>query len=163
MKALLSVCVLLGALTVAAAAQTMKYGVTVTPDKDTNFAALKTYAWTRGTPAIDKKVDQQIVAAVDHELAGLGLTKKAAGAADVLVSYAALQRTDVDLKSKPDAAGVSRQYAVGTLVVVLLDPKKSDRRLLTARADKPLDAEPAKVQALIDGVVAEMFTKYPTR
>jgi hypothetical protein len=158
------VCVLLGALTATAAAQnTRKYEVTVTPDKSANFAALKTYAWTRGTPAIDKKVDQEIVAAVDHELAGLGLTKQAAASADMLVSYAAQQRTDVDLKSKPDAAGVSKQYAVGTLVVVLLDPKKSDRRLLTARADKPLDAEPAKVQALINEVVAEMFAKYPTR
>ena len=76
MKALLSVCVLVGALTVAAAAQSIKYEVKVTADKDTNFAALKTYAWTRGTPAIDKKVDQQIVAVafaqplrLDHHVA----------------------------------------------------------------------------------------------
>ena len=89
------------------------YGVTATIDKTTDFTRLKTYRWTSGRPILDKGVDREIVAAVDHELGVLGFTKRTAAPSDVLVSYRWLRRTDVDLKSKPaETTGALRQYPV---------------------------------------------------
>src|SRR5690349_21018494 len=105
-----------------AAAQMPKYGVTVKAEKNVDFAKFKTYTWTKGQPSHSKEIDADVIAAVDRELAGLGMTKAASGTGDVLVTYYSLSRTDVDLKAKPDATGVLPQYSVGTLVVGLLDP-----------------------------------------
>jgi hypothetical protein len=66
------------------------------------------------------------------------------------------------VKAKPDSEGRLPQYSVGTLVVALLDPE-SRQRLLRLRVDEPLDIEPAKLDATIDGAVAPLFAKYPTR
>jgi len=152
-------CVLVAAPLVA---QTPKYGVTVVADKDTNFTALKSYSWEHGWQAYDKTVHNQITTAVDRELTALGFQKRESGG-DVLVTYASLRRIDVDLKSKPtEGNGGRRQYDVGTLVVLLLQPD-SRKELYRARADKPIEADPAQTQGLIDGVVTEMFAKYPTR
>jgi hypothetical protein len=154
----------LGLMTGVAAAQSKqpKYGVTVTADKKTDFAALKTYAWTSGRPSFNKDYDRYITAAIDSELSKLGLTKKAAGAGDVLVAYESLRRTDVDLTSKPDEKGSLEEYSVGTLIVLMLDPK--DRKeVLRARLDKPVDTDPAHAEAELGEAVADVFAKYPTR
>jgi Domain of unknown function (DUF4136) len=144
-------------------AQTPKYGVVVeVEDKKVDFASFKTYTWQRGQAAFDKTIDAQIVAAVDAELAKLGMTKAASGPGDVLVTYASTNRTDVDLKGKPDAAGVRPKNAVGTLVVVLMNPTTRNR-LLRMRVDQPIDAAPDKLEATIKSVVAQMFERYPTR
>jgi hypothetical protein len=144
-------------------AQTPKYGITVNvDDKKADFASFKTYDWQRGQASFDKAIDTQIVAAVDDELARLGLVKGTGGAVDVLVTYASTNRTDVDLKGKPDAAGVRPKYRVGTLVVAFLNPKTRNR-LLRLRVDQPVDAEPEALQATIRNVVTQMFEHYPTR
>jgi uncharacterized protein DUF4136 len=159
----LSACVVCALIAVALEAQTPKYGIIVeVEDKKADFASFKTYAWQRGQASFDKTIDSQIVAAVDDELAKLGMTKSASGAVDVLVTYASTNRTDVDLKGKPDAGGVRPKYAVGTLVVALLHPK-SRNRLLRMRVDQPIDAAPDKLEATIKSVVAQMFERYPTR
>ena len=140
-----------------------KYGVTVNvDDKKADFASFKTYAWQRGQASFDKAIDTQIVAAVDDELAKLGLVKGTGDAVDVLVTYASTNRTDVDLKGKPDASGVRPKYRVGTLVVVFMNPKTRNR-LLRLRVDQPIDAEPDALQATIRNVVTQMFEHYPTR
>src|SRR3954465_2362150 len=111
------------AAAVPLAAQTPKYGVTVKVDDKTDFAALKTYKWEHGWQTYDKRVHQGILAAVDRELAAAGLTKKASGPADLLVTYASLRRIAGDLNAKPAAGdGTHPQYDVGTLVVLLLEP-----------------------------------------
>ncbi len=154
------VCVLLA---IVLEAQAPKYGVVVEiDDKKADFASFKTYTWQRGQAAFDKTVDAQIVAAVDAELAKLGMTKAASGPGDVLVTYASTNRTDVDLKAKPDASGVRPNYAVGTLVVALLNPTTRNR-LLRMRVDQPIDAAPDKLEATINSVVVQMFERYPTR
>jgi len=139
-----------------------KYGVTVTADKHVDFAKFKTYSWTPGQPSADKQIDARVVAAVDRELGLLGMTKATSGPGDVLATYYSLSRTDVNVKAKPDSEGRLPQYSVGTLVVALLDPE-SRQRLLRLRVDEPLDIEPAKLDATIDGAVAALFAKYPTR
>jgi hypothetical protein len=144
-------------------AQTPKYGIIVNvDDKKADFASFKTYAWQRGQASFDKAIDAQIVAAVDDELAKLGMAKGATGAVDVLVTYASTNRTDVDLKRKPDATGVRPKYPVGTLVVAFLNPKTRNR-LLRLRVDQPIDTEPDALQATIRSVVTQMFEQYPTR
>jgi hypothetical protein len=139
-----------------------KYGVTVTADKHADYAKFKTYSWTPGQPSGDKRIDARIVAAVDRELGVLGMTKATSGPGDVLATYYSLSRTDVNVKAKPDSEGRLPQYWVGTLVVALLDPE-SRQRLLRLRIDEPIDIEPAKLDATIDGAVAALFAKYPTR
>ena len=152
---------LCAAAAAVSAAQMPKYGVTVTVSKNVEPAKFKTYSWTKGGPSAIKSVDAQIMAAVDKELGGLGLSKAAPGKGDVLVTYYSLRRTDVDLKAKP-VAGVLPQYPVGTLLVAMLDPG-TRRRLVQLRTDKPIDLDPAQAEAVINSAVAELFAKYPTR
>jgi uncharacterized protein DUF4136 len=158
----LSACLVCALIAGVLEAQTPRYGVVVeVEDKKVDFASFKTYAWQRGQASFDKTIDSQIVAAVDDEMAKLGMKKVDSGS-DVLVTYASTNRTDVDLKGKPDAAGVRPKYAVGTLVVALLDPKSRNRQL-RMRVDQPVDAAPDKLEATIKSVVAQMFERYPTR
>ncbi|PYR35311.1 MAG: hypothetical protein DMF90_14040 [Acidobacteria bacterium] len=155
---------LLGLAIIAApaAGQTPKYGVKVNAEKNVDFSKFKSYSWVAGQPSADKTINAQIMAAVDRELAGVGMTKADSGSGDVSVTYYSLTRTDVDLNAKPNAKGVSPQYTVGSLAVALLE-KGTGRRVLRLRADKKISVEPAKLEAAINEAVAEMFTKYPTR
>ena len=163
MKRSIALCLLLGLMAAPIAAQITKYGVTVKADIKTDFTKLKTYVWETGWQSPDKNVHQQIVAAVDRELAGLGFEKKASGPSDALLTYATQRRTDVDLKSKPaQEKGPRQPYDVGTLLVLVLEPG-TRKELFRARGDQPIEAEPEKLQAAIDAMVAEMFAKYPTR
>jgi hypothetical protein len=157
---------IVGVLLCAAAAtvsagQMPKYGATVTVAKNVEPAKFKSYSWTKGGPSPVKTVDAQIMAAVDRELGGLGLTKAAPGKGDVLVTYYSMRRTDVDLKAKPEA-GALPQYPVGTLLVAMLDPG-TRRRLVQLRTDKPIDLDPAQAEAVINSAVTDLFAKYPTR
>src|SRR4030095_16318682 len=98
-------------------AQLSKYGVTVTPEKNVDVSKFKTYAWTKGQPSELKSIDTVITAAVDRELAGLGMTKVPVKTADVLVAYYSLTRSAVRTNDKPDANNVRPQFTVGTLMV----------------------------------------------
>jgi hypothetical protein len=160
MKPLFVCAILLSTLAIATAGQ--KYGVKATAEKNVDFSKFKTYTWTTGRPSPDKTIDGHIRAAVDRELAALGMTIATSGTGDVLVSYDSLRRTDVDVNAKPDAKGVRPQHPVGTLVVGLLDPHGS-KRLLVLRADKPLDMTPGVEEREVNAAVAELFTQYPTR
>ncbi len=132
-------------------------------EKTTQFDALKTYAWDAGRALSLAPIDDQIVTAVDRELARAGLVKVNSQPSDVLVTYAALQRTDVDLKSKlPENPKLRRQYPVGSLVVLLREPGTL-RELFRGRADAPLASDPAGIAQQIDAMIAQMFERYPTR
>src|SRR4029077_7362158 len=121
------------------------------------------YAWTSSQPSFVPAIDAEVVAAVDRELAALGLAKVCGSPSDGFFPYGSLSRTDVDVKAKPAGkSGPWPEYPVGTLVVALLDPE-SRRQLFRARADTPIDLEPAKLKATIDASVSQMFAKYPTR
>ena len=162
MKRLIICAALSGIVVAAPAAQTPKYGVKVTAEKNVDFSKFKTYSWTQGQPSAIKEIDTQIMTAVDQQLAMLGMTKATSGPGDVLTAYYSLTRTDVDLKANPDASGHRPQYAVGTLMVALLDPANR-RRLLQIRTDKPIDAKSDQLEPTINATVAEMFAQYPTR
>jgi len=137
-----------------------KYGVTATVEKNFDAAAVKTYAWTPGRPSTDKGIDGQIIAAVDRELATVGLKPAAAGTPDVFVTYYSVSRTDVDVKAKPDEKGMRPERAVGSLVVALLDPV-SRKPVVQLRIDRPVDR--SDIEGSINTLVPELFTKYPAR
>ena len=147
---------------VAPSAQKLNYGVTVTADRKANFSAFKSYAWdVAGRRALDKTVHQQIVDAIDRELKSLGLEKRSSGPADVLIEYDSNRRTDVDTGANAPP-GKLPEYSVGVLVVVMHEAA-GKKEVFRARAHEPIDLAPDKAKATIDGVVTEMFAKYPTR
>jgi hypothetical protein len=154
-------CVLLATSHLVMAGAQTKYGVTVKAVQPTALAKARTYVWAASRPTFDKHLDSLIVAAVDRELGARGFTKLPSGHSDVLVTYDALGRTDVDLKSKPAKDGTLRELSVGTLVVDLTDP--ANRQLLfSVRMDTPIERDLATIGAAIDEVVKEMFDKYPS-
>jgi hypothetical protein len=135
--------------------------VKVTVDKDTDFSALHTYAWTRGWASFDPGLDAHIVDAIDRELGSVGLIRRETEPVDVVVSYGTVQRSDVDVHAKRGRrSGVYPEYAVGTLVVLMREAH-SRRDLLRARAKVPVDV--AQLEAQIDTIVARIFAQYPTR
>jgi len=150
-------------LSMVAVAPSSKYHVTVTADKDIDFEALHTYAWTPGWGTFNPSLDTHIVAAIDRELSSLGLTRHVSGPADVLVTYGTVQRTNVDVHAKRTGTPrVYPEYPVGTLVVVMRDPFNR-RELFRARATMPVDMDTAQLGVEIDAIVAQMFAHYPTR
>jgi hypothetical protein len=158
LKSLAVACVVVATLGATASAQ--KYGVTVKAEKNFDAAAVKTYTWTKGRPSPDSGIDGQIMAAVDKELARVGVTPAPAGKPDVLITYYSVSRTDVDIKAKPDDKGLRPERTVGSLVVAMLDPA-SRKPLLQLRIDKPIDR--TNVEQSINTLVPELFTKYPGR
>jgi Domain of unknown function (DUF4136) len=148
------------AVTAASAGYTPKYRVKVQADKRIDFSRLRTYSWMAGHPASIAAVDAQIVASIERELGALGMSQVAPGAADVVVTYASVTRTDVNTKARPIAKGYRPEYAVVTLVVSLLDPE-SLMPLLQLRVDRPVDR--ARLDATIGGTIAQMFRYFPTR
>ena len=143
------------------AATKTKYTVRSRVDKHASFAALKTYVWRPGWSAFSQAIDQQLVTAIDRELAEIGLVKLESEPSDVLITYAAIQRTDVDVKADPLENSLARpEYPVGTLLVVMTQPG-TRRELFWVRADVPLASQPSLIEAQIDDVVARMFAEYP--
>jgi len=93
--------------TAVSVAQPTKYRVIASFDKKTDFTRINTYEWMASRPSSDKAIDRQVMAAVDRELAALGLVRVSARQSDVRVSYMSLTRTDVDLKGRPCRPGGS--------------------------------------------------------
>ena len=149
------------AFATSADAQITKYGVKVKEAKHVDFASFKTYTWTVSLPSVIPGIDAVVTAAIERELTNLGMTKVASGG-DVLVTYTSLNRTDVNLKAKRDADGLYPERWVGTLVISFLDPA-NQRPLLKLRMDRPIDIEPAPLEASIDEAVVILFARYPTR
>jgi hypothetical protein len=159
----MNVWVLCLALLGAAAASPGDDHVKVTVDKNTDFSALHTYAWTRGWASFDPRIDAHIVEVVDRELASLGLVRQDTPPVDMLVSYGTVQRSDVDVSARRGRnSGVYPEYPVGTLVVLLREPH-SRRELLRARAEVPVDIGVPQLEERVDAIVARIFAHYPTR
>ena len=146
-------------LSPAVLAQVTKYGVTVTAQKNVDFSKFTTYSWTQGRGAYLKATDAHIKAAIDRELAALGMKKVTGESGDVLVMYQSLTRSDIDLKGDPKG---DKPFPVGTLVVALLQPS-DHKELLRLRTDKPIEVAPGKLEAEIDTAVTELSQRYPTR
>jgi hypothetical protein len=136
-------------------------------DKAADFSKMKTYEWVAGHEAIDPAWDKSITEAVDKALAAKGLKKGAP--ADLLVTYHAVQRTDVDLstfdgkKPEPGAQRTAAQTVkVGTLAI---DIRDANHKLLWRVASEGVitKAGEADRDATVAKRVAEMFEKYPKK
>jgi hypothetical protein len=138
-----------------------------TYDKTAPFSTFSTYGWIPGQPADNPAAHKAIVAAVDAEMAALGLKKVEGRTGNVTLRYLALRSVNVDFdklealeKQGADTAGA--QYSVGRLVV-LMEDAKSSRRVWAADGVERLNPSIAEFDKTISGVVARMFQTYPTR
>jgi uncharacterized protein DUF4136 len=152
--------VLVSIAVTAAAGYTPKYRVKVQADKHTDFSSVRTYSWMAGHPASIREIDAEIVTAIERELDELGLKQMPPGQGDVVVTYASITRTDVNTKAKPISKDYRPEYAVGTLVVSLLDPTAL-KPLLQLRVDWPV--ERAGHDTSISSTVDQMFRRFPAR
>jgi hypothetical protein len=141
----------------------------VQQDKTVDFTAFHTYSYEASHPAILKEVDARVVAGIEKELAGLGLTKATSGKGDVVVTYHTVSRNDVDLSTfdnAPPAAGGERKAAevlkVGTLVV---DARAGSTGKLAWRAkvERVFAGDQATQMKTVDEAVVAAFTVYPTK
>ena len=153
-------CVLLGASLLGVASEP-KYKAIVKAVRPAALAKAKTYVWTVSHPSLDKTADTLIVAAVDRELGARGFRKLPSGRSDVVVTYASLSQSHVDLKSKV-SKGVWREYLVETLVMDLSDPA-SRELLFRVRIDRPIARDRETLESAINTMVAAMFATYPAR
>ena len=134
-----------------------KFGVTVQSASPDKLAKVATYQWTGGS--LSRRVDGLITAAVERELAARNITKGVSGRGDVLVSYSAFGRTEVDVKAAAKD-GTGREQSIGTLTLDLRDAV-SRELLFRARVETPIEQDPATIQTAIDAAVAAIFEKYP--
>jgi hypothetical protein len=162
-KFVLAAC--LWALVLPAAAFAQKATV-LQMDKAVDVSTLKTYEWTPGHKALDPAWDKAIIAAVEKELAAKGLKPGKPG--DILVSYHAVQRDDVDLSTfdqKGAAAGTraAQVIKVGTLALDLRNPttRAVIWRVGVEGAIKEMPA--AERDAFVAKMVAALFEKYPAK
>jgi uncharacterized protein DUF4136 len=163
MKAMIVAAIVVLGLVDVTSAYGTKYSVKVRADKRTDFSKIRTYTWMAGSPAFDKSIDSQIENDIDRELAALGLTRLAAEPCDAIVTYQAILRTDVDVKSKMSPiTNLRREYPVGTVIVRLLD-SRDQRELFRGRADLALASDPSSIRNQIQTAIVDMFARYPTR
>lgn len=152
--------ILISLSAVAVHAQNVNTAVQTTVDKQVNFSTLKTYAWEKGQESFDPAAHKAIVAAVDAELAAVGLTKQAAKG-DVLVRYHSIARTGVDLKNQKKGESAPL-YDVGKVVVELLGGE-SFKRVWQATTEERLSRDPAAREQEIQRAIARLFAVYPGR
>jgi hypothetical protein len=135
-------------------------------DKQVNFAALRTYAWTSGIHADRPDVHKMIVAAVDDEMAIRGFKQVATGA-DVTVAYYTGYTTEVDLKAldkqeREGKGGATPTKALGRLSVKMRSAA-SREEVWSAATRELLNPDPAKLSSTIQAVTARLFETYPKR
>jgi uncharacterized protein DUF4136 len=172
---------LLLAATSSALAQDVRYNF----DKQSNFAAFKTYKWVaiQGAKPLSELVDRQVKSALDAELAKKGLSKTDADSADLYVGYQAAVDTEKEFTSyntgwgygpgwygggwygaggSTMTTGQTSTIYVGQLAV---DMYASGPKALVWRgvASKTLDpkAKPEKQQKNLEKAVVKLLKNYP--
>src|SRR5688572_13274689 len=151
-------------------------------EKTANFAGFRTYAHKQGTPVGQSLIDDRIVAAIETQLAGKGLTK-AASDPDVFVVYhmAFDKEKDISTYSSGYGGGYGpygwgwgggwaggstttqvRDILIGSLVIDIADAKKKQlawRGMGTKEVD--MQAKPEKRDKSISNAVKKIFKNYP--
>jgi len=138
------------------------YEIVSTVDKETDFASLRTYAWATGWPAFDEAQHEQIVAAVNRELAARHFTESADGHGDVTVTYGVLRREDADLSAAGDVPDRELPTFPVITLVVRMREAATRRELFSVRADTPVQSVGTAATAINDQIV-QMFERYPER
>jgi hypothetical protein len=147
------------------AAQTPPVGkVESTFDKNTSFAAFRTYSWVQGTHAFNPAAHKIIVAALSAEMTALGFTETTSGG-DVTLAYYTTTVSNVDFKAleKAEREGSSGPVAtkeIGRLVVVMRRAAAREP-IWTAATREFIDRDVEKLGGSIAPVTARLFATYP--
>ena len=170
MKMLLSVLLLLIPLGVNAQKVAVGY------DRSADFSKFKTYSWTKGVPARNPQIDQQIISIIDQQLEAKGL-HRTNEKADVNVSYHAAVMTDFDQATVarpgtwgPQSGSMAQVWQIvrGALIVALKDPA-TDQEVWRATATDTLSNDASvdvskdvgKATKKVKKAVEKMFKGYP--
>ena len=160
MKTIAAVAMLCVAVSAASSAYTTKYRRPSRPRQHDGLLEAENVRWLDSHIVVDEQLHDQIVGAIDREFSALGMTRVPAASAEVVVTYAAYSRTDVNTKAHPIARDVQPTYAVGILVVSVLAPQNM-KTLLELRGVTPV--ERASRSAAVINTVADMFKLFPRR
>jgi hypothetical protein len=142
--------------------------------EDADFASYATYAWKKGAPALDERVQEAIVRMIDRELQAKGLERVEEDPDLYVMTYAfgeGQARADADLgwwageTSEGGAIGGVNTTQVrvntkGTLLVKLVDAD-TDEAVWQSQAQKTMGENVDKALKKIDKMVAKMFQRYP--
>ena len=144
-------------------------GVSVKWQEETDFSGYRSFAWKKGAPALQERVQAEIVRMVNRELEAKGLSE-VEGEADLhVMTYAYGEgeaNTSVDLGyfGRTDGFGVptasTRVNTAGTLMVRLVDAG-TDAPVWEGRADKTLGENVSKALKKIDKMIGKMFEQFP--
>jgi hypothetical protein len=155
--------------------------VTIDFDKGTDFSRSKTYAWIKGTPASNPKLDQYIMGVGDHQLQQKGLTKVEAKNADILITYHAASNAEInatllDNDSYALSLGLPQTTVVtwwpipqqstarlirkGTLAFEIIDRQRHEL-IWTASTKVNLDEKRSKALDQLDKALIKVFNGYP--
>ena len=157
-------------LALPAAAQDVNYNAM----PGTDFTKFKTYKWVtvEGATHPDQIVEQQIKQAIDSTLAGKGLTRTEADAADLYVSYQVAVNQEREWNTYGGGMGwrmgggmataTSSTINIGTLGVDFYD-SAAKQLVWRGSATKTLDtkASPEKRQNNINKAAAKLLKNFP--
>jgi len=148
--------------------------IVVNYDKSADFSRYRTYGWGKNTPAKNPNLDQQIVQAIDDQLARKGLAKTESDP-DLLISYHAASHEEIDYTEASYASGMGPAYGsaestsasstpmrvkVGTVIVDMYDPK-TKRNVWQGAGSGLLGDDQGKMSGEIHKGAAKMFEKFP--
>jgi hypothetical protein len=150
--------------------------VAVNYDKSTDFSRYHTYSWGIGTPAKNPLTDQQIVKAIDEQMAQKGFTKTN-GDSDLTVVYHAATHEEIDYAEGSNMSGTGPRFGstispssldtpmvvkVGTVVVDMYDTKQKRNVWHGVGSDLVMD-DPAKTSAEIQKGATKLFENFPPK
>jgi hypothetical protein len=167
-------------LSIAAPANAQK--VAVGYDRSADFSKFKSYTWTKGVPARNPAIDQQIISIIEQQLAAKGLQRVNENG-DLNLSYHAAVITDFDQATVaaagpnpgsvawvPQMGSMTQVWQVvrGSLIIVMKDPK-NDQDIWRGAATDTLSNDPSKdiskdvnkASKKIRKVVEKMFKGFP--
>jgi hypothetical protein len=108
--------------------------VTIDFDKGTDFSRSKTFAWIKGTPVSNPKLDLYIMGVGDHQLEQKGLAKVEAKNADLLITYHAAGNAEINATILDnDSYALSLGLPQTTVVTWWALPRKAQLCALSAR------------------------------
>jgi hypothetical protein len=169
------------AVVLLASLNSLAQKVTIDFDKGTDFSRAKTYAWIKGTPASNPKLDQYIMGVGDHQLAQKGLAKVEAKDADLVITYHAASNAEInatllDNDSYAFSLGLPQTTVVawwplpqqstarlirkGTLAFEIIDRQRQEL-IWTASAKVNLDEKRSQALDQLDKALIKIFNGYP--
>jgi len=168
MKILRTALVCLFCLNAVALAQDVKYDY----DRGTTFSQFKTYKWVKIPSAVqlNQLQEQNVMRAVDEQLASKGLTKTDGDAANLAVAYQASIDKEKQIQGWGGGAPRFRGYGqattstiqIGTLVIDIY--KAADKQLVwRGSATKTLNPskDPDKNYKNLQKAMEKLFKNYP--